>query len=197
MRALGLVAVGYFYVDLQERTKQDARGLLSSLLAQLCTQSDPFFDILLRLHTKHNDSGEQPSEDALAMCLREMLEYPKQAPVFIVIDALDECPDSPSPDSLLGVPTPRQSVLKILKELIGLKLQNLHICLTSRPESDIQKALDPFEPVDVSLHAQKGQLEDIAQYIVAVVYSDVKMGGWPKEVQKLVVDTLADKSKGM
>jgi len=197
MRETGLIAVGYFYVDWQDPQKQSTRGLLSSLLAQLCTQSEPFLDILSMLRAKHNDGVEQPSEDALAMCLREMLEYPEQAPVFIVVDALDECPDSPRPGSPPGVPTPRQSVLKIVKWLMELKLQNLHFCLTSRPEFDILQVLDPLEPVSVRLHDQKGQMDDIAQYVKSVVFTDVKMREWPKNTQKLVIDTLTNRSHGM
>lgn len=196
MRALGLVAVGYFYVDFQDRTKQGARGLLSSLLTQLCTQSGPFFDILSMLYAKHNNDGEMPSEDALAMCSGEMLKYPGQAPVFIVVDALDEAPDSPSPDYPPWV-TPRQSVLGIVKGLIELKLQNLHLCLTSRPELDIQLVLDPLEPVSVRLHTQDGQLDDIARYVESVISSDIRMSRWSKNIKKLVIDTLTNKSHGM
>ena len=197
MRERGLAIVGYFYLDFQDRTKQDAYGLLSSLLAQLGTQSDPFFDILSRHRTKHNNGAERPSEDALVECLREMLEYPEQAPVFIVVDALDECPDSPSPGSPPGAPTPRQSVLKIVKGLIKLKPQNLHFCLTSRPEPDIEHVLAPLEPASVSLHTEKGQLADITQYVQSVIVSDVTMGKWPKDTKKLVIDTLTNKSQGM
>ena len=171
--------------------------MLSSLLGQLCTQSDRFFDILSRLREKHNHGGERPSEDELAMCLREMLEHPGQAPVFIVIDALDESPDSRSPDSPPGVPTPRRSVLTILKGLIELKFPNLHLCLTSRPEFDIQKVLEPLGPVSVSLHTQKGQLDAIAQYVQSVVVADLMMKRWSKKTKKLVIDTLASKSHGM
>ena len=197
MRERGLAAVGYFYVDFHDHNKQDAPGLLSSLLEQLSTQSDRFFDILSRLRAKHNRGGERPSEEELAKCLRDMLEHPGQAPVFIVIDALDECPDSRSPGSPPGVLTRRQLVLTILKGLIESKLPNLHICLTSRPEFDIQKVLDPFEPISMSLHTQKGQLDAIAQYVESVVTSHWMMRRWSKTTKKLVIDTLANKSHGM
>jgi len=192
MRVTGLVTIGYFYVNFQDHKKQGMRGLLSSLLAQLCTQSEPFLDILSMLHAKHNDGVEQPSEDALAMCLREMLEYPEQAPVFIVVDALDECPDSPSPGSPPGVTTPHQLVLKIVKWLMELKLQNLHFCLTSRPKFDILQVLDPLEPVSMRLHDQKGQIDDITQYVKSVVFSDVKMREWPKETKNWSLMLLCD-----
>jgi len=195
MRETGLAAVGYFYIDFRDPAKQDPRGLLSSLLAQLCTQSNAFFDILSELYAKHNQGGEIPNELALEKCLRKMLECPEQAPVFIVVDALDECPASRSPGSPPGSSPPRQSVLRILKKLT--KLENLHLCLTSRYEFDIQDALDPLKPVGVSLHNQKGQLADIAQYVESFVVSDTIMKRWPKKTQKLVIDTLAEKSRGM
>jgi len=191
MRDTGLATVGYFYVDFREPAKQEARGLLSSLLVQLCTQSDHFYGILSYMYARHDRGLEQPSEDALAQCLRKMLEDPNQAPVFLVVDALDECPIS------RGILTPRAQVLEIVRVLIELNLPHLHFCITSRPEFDIREVLDPLEPSSVSLHDQQGQIEDIAQYVKSVVHSDVTMQEWPKEEKKLVIDTLARNSGGM
>src|SRR5487761_1100161 len=115
MRNTGLATVGYFYVDFRERAKQEVRGLLSTLLTQLSTQSDRFCHILSSLHASHERGLEQPCESALAMCLKEMLEDPKQAPVLIVVDASDECPNSE------GFPTPREQALEIVKELVELR----------------------------------------------------------------------------
>jgi hypothetical protein len=120
-----------------------------------------------------------------------MLEDPKQAPVFLVVDALDECPIS------RGILTPRAQVLDIVKVLVELKLPHLHFCITSRPEFDIRAVFDPLEPSSVSLHDQEGQIEDIAQYVKSVVSSDVTMREWPKEEKKLVIDTLAKNGGGM
>ena len=191
MRDTGLATVGYFYVDFRESAKQEAHGLLSSLLVQLCTQSDRFYERLSSMYERHDRGLEQPSEDALAECLREILEDPKQAPVFLVVDALDECPIS------RGIRTPRAQVLEIVKVLVELKLPHLHFCITSRPEFDIREVLDRLEPSSVSLHDQEGQIEDIAQYVKSVVFSDVTMREWPKEEKKLVIDTLAKNGGGM
>jgi hypothetical protein len=191
MRTTGLATVGYFYVDFRERAKQEARGLLSSLLTQLSTQSDRFHHILASLHASHNHGQEEPSEDDLAQCLREMLEDPNQAPAFIVIDALDEYPNSG------GFPTPREQALEIVKELVELKLQHLHLCITSRPEIDIRGVLDPLKSYSVSLHDEAGQIEDIARYVESVVLSDATMREWPKEEKNLVINTLAKEGGGM
>ena len=193
MRDTGLASLGYFYVDFRERAKREARGLLSSLLVQLCTQSDRFYKILSSLYATHDRGHEEPSENALVECLKEMLGNPEDAPVFIVVDALDECSNSQ------GFPTPRERALEVVKELIELKLPHLHFCITSRPEIDIRGVLDPLvrESNSVSLHDQEGQIEDIAEYVKSIVNSDAKMGKWPKEEKKLVIDTLAKKSSGM
>src|SRR6267142_381727 len=191
MCATGLATVGYFYANSQERAKQEVRGLLSSLLTQLSTQSDRLCHILFSLHASHKRGLVQPSEDALAQCLREMLEDPNQAPVFIVVDALDECPKSE------GLPTPREQALEIVKELVELKLQHLHLCITSRPEIDIRGVLDPLKPYSVSLHDQPEQILDIARYVESVVLSDATMREWPKEEKKLVINTLAKDGGGM
>jgi len=116
-----------------------------------------------------------------------MLEDPNQSPVFIVVDALDECPKSE------GLPTPREQALEIVKELVELKLQHLHLCITSRPEIDIRGVLDPLKPYSVSLHDEAGQ---IAWYVELVVLSDATMREWPKEERNLVINTLA-KDGGM
>src|SRR6266850_5802141 len=194
MRTTGLATVGYFYVDFRERAKQEARGLLSSLLTQLSAQSDRFCHILSSLHASHERVQEeptQPSDDALAQCLREMLEDPIQGPVFIVVDALDECPNSE------GFPTPREQALEIVKELVELKLQHLHLCITSHPEIDIRRVLDPLKPYSVSLHDEAGQIEDIARYVESVVRSDAMMREWPEQEKKLVINTLAKNTGGM
>ena len=39
-----------------------------------------------------------------------------QNPVYIIIDAIDECPDIP------GVPSPREDTLEFVKELVELRL---------------------------------------------------------------------------
>jgi hypothetical protein len=191
MRLTGLATVGYFYVDGLDPEKQKSRSLLSSLLAQLSSQSDRLCGILSSLYEKHERGFEQPSEDELVRCLRETLEDPNQAPVFIVIDALDEFPKSE------GIPTTRERALDIVKELVGLNLPHLHFCFTSRPEVDIQDVLNPLRPYGVSLHEQPGQIKDIAKYIEKIILSNAKMRDWPPDTRKLVMKKLLEKCDGM
>ena len=107
------------------------------------------------------------------------------------MDALDECPITS------GVPSPREEVLELVDELISLRLLNLHICVTSRPELDIQTILEPSTPHHVSLHDESGQKQDIADYVSSFVHSDRRMKRWRDEDKELVIRTLPEKADGM
>ncbi|KAH8994011.1 hypothetical protein EDB92DRAFT_1944287 [Lactarius akahatsu] len=96
----GLASMAYFYFDFRDTAKQDARAALSSLLIQLCNQSDPCSDILGHLFSAHISGGMQPSDDTLMGCLSDMLALPRNGPTYIILDALDECPKSASTPSL-------------------------------------------------------------------------------------------------
>ena len=124
-------------------------------------------------------------------CLKEMLRSPGQGTVYIVMDALDECPNKP------GMPSPREEVLKVIEELVGLRLPNLRLCITSRPEADIRNALEPLTSHPVSLHEECGQRDDIIDNINSVVRSDPRMRRRRDEDKNLVIDTLSEKADGM
>ena len=183
--------MAYFYFDFRDTNKQSSRDLLPSLVTQLSSQSERCFDTLIRLYFAHNKGAQRPSEDALIRCLKQMLTLPHEHPIYIIIDALDECPDTS------GMPSPREQVLNLLKELVNLSLPNLHLCVTSRPEIDIRHALEPLTSRCVSLHEQSGQKKDIVDYVTSVVHSDSKMRRWREEDKKLVIETLSERADGM
>ena len=126
-------------------------------------------------------------------CLKDMLAILDSQHVYIILDALDECPNWP------GIPSPREQVLALIKELVGLHLPHLHICVTSRPEFDIWATLTPLARHRVSLHEESGQKKDIVDYINSVVYSnsETMMKRWRDEEKKMVIDALSKKADGM
>ena len=187
----GLALMGYYYFDFKDIAKQGIRGLLTSILAQLCAKSDPCYQILSNLYSENNAGSQQPENHALTDCLKEILGLPQQPMTYIILDALDECPNTS------GFPTAREEVLDFLEELVGLDLPNLRICVTSRPEIDIQTILEPLTSLQISLHDEGGQMKDILDYIRTVVHSDRKMRRWRLEDKQLVIDTLSAKADGM
>jgi hypothetical protein len=120
-----------------------------------------------------------------------MLRLPGREHVYIIIDALDECPNTS------GMPSAREEVLELIEELVGLKLPNMRLCVASRPEIGIREVIDPLTSLQVSLHNETGQKGDIIEYIKSAVYSDRTMRKWKKEDQQLVIDILSEKADGM
>jgi hypothetical protein len=191
LRKLGLASLAYYYFDFKDTGKQDRRGLLSSLLLQLSARSNTFYKILGQLYSDHGEGSRQPSESTLIKCLKEVLAVPGQGKTYIIVDALDECPNN------FGMPTPREKVLKLFEELVSLRLPHLHICVTSRPEADIQAVFETLTSHRVSLHDEVGQRNDIVDYVKSIVESDPRMGRWREEDRQLVVTTLTRKADGM
>ena len=189
----GSAIMAYFYFDFKDVRKQTRHDLLLSLLSQLSTRSSPCCDILHRVYEAHEKGARQPSDDTLKACLKQMLTLPGQRPIYIVLDALDECPDCP------GLPPPRSEVLQLVKELVKLRLHGLYICATSRPEVDIRAVLEPLAFRSVSLHDESGQKTDIADYVRSIVNSSpsTAMRRWRADDKNLVIETLTERADGM
>ena len=192
LREAGLASMAFFYFDFRDTDKQNLHNALPSLLTQLSARSDRCCEILSRSYKTHDDGACKPSTSTMIASLKEMLALPGQGPIFIILDALDECPNTS------GIPPARKQVLNLLQDLVGLRLPNLHICVTSRPEIDIQAALEPLAFHSVSIHDQIGQRKDIEDYIRSVVHADSDAAmGWRDQDKALVIDTLTKRADGM
>jgi hypothetical protein len=122
-----------------------------------------------------------------------MFTHPDQGPVYLILDALDECPKTS------GLPSKRQQVLDLIRDLVDLRLPNLHICVTSRPEVDIKDVLENLASHLVSLHDESGQQRDIAEYVQSVVHSNSvrEIRRWRDADKDLVIRTLSERADGM
>ena len=109
MRAAGLATMAYYYFDFRDVKKQDCYGLLTSLISQLSAESDSFFDSLSRLYSDSARGIRMPDIDTLKECMMDMLSLSGQAPIYIIVDGLDECPNFP------GRPSARREVLELIE----------------------------------------------------------------------------------
>ena len=191
LQEAGKATVGYFYFSFKDTQKQDLRNALASLLTQLSDHSDRYCDILCHAHKAHNNGKYKPSNKTMITCLNDMLALPGQGPVYIILDALDECLNTS------GFPTARKEVRNFLKDLAGAQFSNLRLFVTSRPETDIQAVLQPLAFSALSIHDQKGQKKDIEDYIRYSVYTSSVMRRWRGADQELIIDTLSEKADGM
>ncbi len=191
MRRAGFASLAYFYCDFRDDKKKDLRGLLSSLLVQLCHQTDFYCDLVSGLYKDQFTGSHYPSDDALKLCLINILKRTGQAPVYLILDALDECPITSH------FPASRDKVLMLVRELMTSKFPNIRICVTSRPDADVRVVLEPLSFRSISLHDENGHMEDIARYIKSVVNTDPNMRKWRAADKELVIDVLTHKVDGM
>ncbi|KAH9172311.1 hypothetical protein EDB89DRAFT_1886149, partial [Lactarius sanguifluus] len=191
LRHGGRASVAYFYFDFRDDNKKHHHNLLPSLLIQFAAHSIPCCDIMSRVYSAHGKGTQQPSDNVLIDCLTDMLSATTKHPIYIILDALDECPNTS------GVRSPRDRVLSLIKGLLDLHLSNLHICVTSRPEIDIRICLEPLTSRWVSLHDQTGHKKDITKYIKSEVDVIANQKRWREDDKELVIKTLSEQADGM
>ena len=117
----GSALMAYFYFDFRDTHKQNLRDTISSLIFQLSTQSDDCLDKLYNLYSVHNSGAQMPSDGILTECLKNMLSLQSQLPTYIIMDAIDECPNTS------GMPSPREEILDLVEQLVNLRLPNLRL----------------------------------------------------------------------
>ena len=191
MRKTGSASLAFFYMDRMDDKKKDLRNLLTSLLYQLYDQSDSYLNIFSNFYSAHRRGSQYPSDAALKQCLKDMLSCPGQAPTYILVDGVDECPRTS------GRLSPRGDVLTLIEELVGLYLPNLHVCISSRPEIDIKAIIHLSAFLSISLHDERGQIQEIIDYVRSIVDSNPGMRNWTVEDKELVIDELSKKADGM
>jgi len=191
MQKSGPASFTIFYYDFREDQKKDLHRLLSLVLFQLCHQSDSHYNILSSFYLAHYCGAQSPSNDELVQCLKDLLHLPRQAPVYLIIDALDKC------SNISGLSSPCKELLMLLEDLITSQLPNLCICVTSQPKADIKPILEPLTFCSISLYDKRGQKEDIKRYIKWIVNMNSNMRRWKLEQKQLVIDVLTERADGM
>ena len=160
---------------------------MAALIKQLCRKRDTIPPWLLKFKYDSLSTSTASKQESFIK-LAEDLEFKE---VFVVIDALDECPNAS------GIPSAREEVLDFLKDLVGAQFLDLHICATSRLEIDIRTSLGPLALRTFSIHDQERQKEDIEDYVRSIVYSDERMRRWRDDDKEMVVETLRENADGM
>ncbi|KAI0030114.1 hypothetical protein K488DRAFT_72460 [Vararia minispora EC-137] len=175
----------YFYFDFKETKKQTIIGLLSSLVFQLGTLSPQCHNIL-RTTRKEHRSRLKPNKDILFSCLENMLRVSSK--IFVVIDALDECPE---PDRYRG-----NGLFPTLRRLRNLGIDGLHLLMTSRPEHDIKEFMSGLYTHSLDIHSASGHAGDLARYIDQELLHP-SYSKWPHHIKSLAKEILNSKANSM
>jgi hypothetical protein len=140
LRDAGKATLGCFYFDYKDKEKQNVHNAVTSFLIQISACSWRCRDIIYRLYSEHGKGTQEPAIENVIDCLKEMITATApQQPIFIFLDALDECPGD-------GLPTPRGEVMKLVQDLVSMHLQICTSVLQAAPKltSKLSSSRWPF-----------------------------------------------------
>ena len=126
--------LAYWYFNFRDERTQNIDNLLRSLIRQLGAKADALPQAISELRNEYKAAGTQPGTKTLALTLDSIIASLEKN-VFIVIDALDECPEK-------AKHARRQDLLNQIKQLLDRRHENLHILATSKREVDISASLE-------------------------------------------------------
>lgn len=179
----------YFYFDFNDIEKQSFEYMLRSLINQLyykLERAQEEVDLLFSSYGKLR----QPTPKSLCDLFLRSIKQADRA--LIVIDALDECKNRKGDET--------EGLLSWIRHFQELRLNNVHLLVTSRPEQDIRTTLETQIGKENIISLQSNLVsQDIHDYIHASVreYEGFKRWRGRPEVQDEIENQLAEKANGM
>ncbi|CUS12036.1 unnamed protein product, partial [Tuber aestivum] len=178
-------ALAYFYFTFTDSEKQNFLNMLLSIIGQLLEgiSGHGFPNEVIDLYHNSKAIGKSTDIEALKSAFLHMVKHSKKT--FIILDALDEFPKET-----------RESLLSWIRELtVGHDAGSLSILITSRPEADIEKSLEPLTTFSISL--QSNIIDpDIRSYIRNSLGDRDGLKEFTKEIKSEIEDTLVSRSQG-
>ncbi|KAH9217695.1 hypothetical protein DL95DRAFT_295034 [Leptodontidium sp. 2 PMI_412] len=182
-------ALAYFYFSFNDDKKQTAAGMLESIIKQICC-CRPDTPSSLKALENLKARGHRPDLTTVQKALSETLQGFSR--VFMIVDALDECPDMDGERDLL---------LRCLKDIHQKTPKNLHMFLTSRRETDIEASYREMETMskkwDINLSVYKPAIDRDIGLLIDSTLSSTSYNAWPKELKDEARMELIEKSDGM
>ncbi|GKZ76927.1 hypothetical protein AnigIFM56816_009036 [Aspergillus niger] len=170
----------YWYFQFNDPGSQRVENMLRAIIRQL--HSNPLDGPIRRIWKEHGTKGSNPSNAMLQETLHKMINA-YQGDVFLILDALDECPNAANRKE-------RSFLLAFLTELQKKCSDNIHILVTSRPEPDIIEHLEWCTALDL----EEKQGSDILAFVkVKVEALDDRIA--PKEVKTQIIHELLQDDK--
>jgi ankyrin repeat domain-containing protein 50 len=181
--AKGDVAVGYFYFDFQDKTKQSTNNLVRTLIRQLSSSESVTWRNITCLYDKYSGSGQMPADSVLLDLLIKIIEDRDQT--FILIDAFDEC-------------TEKEDAVDTIIETFSRISSKLSVFITSRPDTYIEDCLRDIDAKMVTKIAGRNAAvdKDISDFVKARMEKDRKLRRWRSEAN-YIIETLVNQAGGM
>lgn len=177
------VGISFAYYNYRKPELGDCRMIIGALIKQLCQKKDSIpLELLNLMHNSH--SKATASNPASFISLAESFKE-----VFIVLDALDECPEHE-----------RHRIIGFITKIVA-EQQCAKVFITSRREADI---LEAFEGKTSTIQIEaRSVAADIALHVRDEVtklrkgYNGKRLYLTSDKLQGKIIDTLVSKADGM
>ncbi|KAF2725237.1 hypothetical protein K431DRAFT_216300, partial [Polychaeton citri CBS 116435] len=170
-----------FYFSFSDNQKQSYESLLRSIVVQLGWR-EPGLSMLSQAYEK--SSRSVPGLDEQEKILLTSIESHNE--VFLILDALDECPE----DSEI-----RQNMLVRLERLLQ-SAPKLRILATSRDMRDIRESMKVSGAERLSI-SERSVDDDIRKYVSTKLSCDRRLSRIDPATKRLIEDTISQRSDGM
>ncbi|KAJ5521449.1 hypothetical protein N7527_005564 [Penicillium freii] len=166
-------SIGYWYFEFTPDKPHDVESMMRCLIRQLCRS--PLPPSITKCWEQHGMKGTEPSREGITTMLHDVVSS-IPSDVFVIIDALDECP---------AADKERHHLLSLLLNLVERHGSNIHILATSRPEQDIQAAMREFPWIDL----QQRLAKDVETFVRAAM-EDEYLQEADEDIKSSIVDAL-------
>jgi hypothetical protein len=149
------VAIGCIYCNYKERDMQTPVNLIASLWSQLVQNQDTLSNDVQALYKLHSRKCTRPTLSEVSKMLQS--EAGRYLKIFVVVDALDECPEDNGSRKIL------------LKELRALR-PTINLMVTSRFIDNIAREFKGMTQLEIS-----ASVEDIQAYVRGRISQENKL----------------------
>ena len=176
--------IAYVYCDYKDSERQTVRNLISSLTRQLvdqCTDIPREAEKLFQKCLKEDRPATLNEHVSLLLSISSSFAF-----AYIIIDALDECPEYDTKDHEI-----RQLFIAKLKELEPF----VNLFITSRSHLDLQQEFGKISPIDIRANDL-----DVKAYLISRISDYPRLSRFIDQDPKLkdiITDTVFRNAGGM
>ncbi|KAE8359699.1 hypothetical protein BDV27DRAFT_162381 [Aspergillus caelatus] len=155
----------YWYFQFNLNETQNVKNMTRSIIRQLIPEEFP--RSLVNLWKEHDRQNRDPDQDEFLTVLDDVINSHTGDHVFLIFDALDECPDNEAYE--------RNMLFQVLKDLIDKHGKKIHLLATSRYEENIRCHLEESLKIDL-----EDRMNDDVEAFVRDALDHGKLSRWKK-----------------
>ncbi|OGM50248.1 hypothetical protein ABOM_001042 [Aspergillus bombycis] len=158
--------LSYWYFQFSRNETQNVKNMTRSIIRQLAPEDLP--RSLVSLWKEYDRQNRDPDQEEFLTVLDDVINSHTKDHLFLIFDALDECPDNEVHE--------RNLLFQVLKGLIDKHGKKLHLLATSRFEENIRCRLEGSLKIDL-----EDRMNDDVEAFVRDVLDHGKLSRWKKE----------------